>query len=165
MIIDLQYVETTKQLEEAADILREAAQWMIDSGNANWDPAAFTAATVRQTPSAAVYLAFVDGEPAGTLQLMEHDPFYWPNLADPYDALFVHKLAVCRRFAGQGIAYKMLDIVCDLAREKGKAFVRLECRGDRPKLRAFYGRYFDLVDEISLKPDFTTARFKISVGR
>jgi len=161
-MIELHLAETAEHLREAADILREAAQWMIDSGNANWDPAAFTTGTVRQTPHAAVYLAFVDGQSAGTLQLIEHDPFYWPNLAHPRDALFVHK-RVRRRFAGQGVAYKMLDGVCVLAREMDKAFVRLECRADRPRLRAFYGRYFDFVDVISLQPDYNTARFKIDL--
>lgn len=161
--IDFQIAETTEQLQCAADILREAAQWMIDTGNPNWDPAVFSAETVRQTPDAVVYLALVDGEPAGTLQLVRYDPFFWPNLADPYDALFMHKVAVRRRFAGQGVAYKMFDAVCDLARAEGRPFVRVECRGDRPKLCAFYGHYFEYVDDISLRPKFTTARFKIAV--
>ncbi len=36
MNIELQIAETAEQRQQAADILREAAQWMLDTGNANW---------------------------------------------------------------------------------------------------------------------------------
>jgi ribosomal protein S18 acetylase RimI-like enzyme len=52
--------------------------------------------------------------------------------------LFVHKLAAARRLKGRGAAAAMLDWARARASEQGRAYLRLDCAADRPKLCRFY---------------------------
>jgi GNAT superfamily N-acetyltransferase len=53
----------------------------------------------------------------------------------------VHRLAVRRAFAGQGISTALLEWAVDRARTLGKRYVRLDCDADRSRLRAVYERF------------------------
>ena len=103
------------------------------------------------------YLALVDGEPAGTLALVDYDPAYWPQ-ADKGEACFIHKLAVRRAYAGQGVADALLRFAVKEARKAGAATLRLDCRATRPELRRFYeARGFRFVGERRVFADYVGA--------
>jgi GNAT superfamily N-acetyltransferase len=53
----------------------------------------------------------------------------------------VHRLAIRRACAGQGISTALLEWAVDRARTLGKRYLRLDCDADRPRLRAFYERF------------------------
>jgi GNAT superfamily N-acetyltransferase len=65
---------------------------------------------------------------------------FWPDL-DAADSAFVHRLAVRRAFAGQGISTALLEWAVDHARTLGKRYLRLDCDADRSRLRALYERF------------------------
>jgi GNAT superfamily N-acetyltransferase len=50
----------------------------------------------------------------------------------------VHRLAVRRANAGQGISIALLQWAVEHARSLGKRYLRLDCDADRPRLRALY---------------------------
>lgn len=54
------------------------------------------------------------------------------------DALYVHRLVVEKDFQGRGIVPKVLKFTEELVPQKGKVFLRLDCRGNNPGLRKFY---------------------------
>jgi GNAT superfamily N-acetyltransferase len=64
------------------------------------------------------------------------DPDFWPE-DPPGEALYVHRLAVTRRFAKKGYSQAMLRWAEDEARRLGRPYVRLDCE-QRPKLIALY---------------------------
>jgi len=85
------------------------------------------------------HIAYLDGVPAGCMALMDHDPGFWPDIQKG-ESLFVHKLAVKRFAAGQGLADAIIAYAKSLCMDKGISALRLICAQDRPKLRAVYER-------------------------
>jgi ribosomal protein S18 acetylase RimI-like enzyme len=83
-----------------------------------------------------VYLGRVNGEPAATITLEWADDGVWSDL--PGDALYVHGLASKRAYAGMGLA--LLRWAERVAAEAGRPLLRLDCRAENPKLRAYYER-------------------------
>ena len=93
----------------------------------------------RRVENGSIYLARVGGAPAGTVTLAWDDRIVWPD-APEGDAGYVHGLAVARAFAGRQIGLAILRWVEGYVAGLGKPFVRLDCNGDNPALRAYYVR-------------------------
>lgn len=93
----------------------------------------------RRIVRGVIYLASLDGAPAGTITLEEDDREVWPEAAVG-EALYVHGLAVARAFAGKEIGLAMLAWAERVAANEGKSYVRLDCMADNPALRAYYVR-------------------------
>jgi GNAT superfamily N-acetyltransferase len=96
---------------------------------------------VRAEAGAAMFVvAEVDGRLGGAMRFQLEDQLFWPDL-DATDSAFVHRLAIRRACAGQGISTALLEWAVDRARTLGKRYLRLDCDADRPRLRAFYERF------------------------
>ena len=63
----------------------------------------------------------VDGEPVATFTLLLDDPKFWGER--PPDAVYLHKLAVRRAYAGRGLGARIVDWVDGEARRLGRPFV------------------------------------------
>lgn len=99
-------------------------------------------------------------EPVAAMVLQEEDRTFWPDVP-PGESLFVHKLAVVRRYGGRGLSRSMLDAARDLALATGKAYLRLDCAAGRPRLRGLYESYgFRCVGEGRVGP-FDTAFYEL----
>src|SRR5580765_5474695 len=117
------------------EVLDDAARWLASIGHEAWPVGSFLAADTRERRQVIdalefgeLYLATVDGEPAATMSLFDRDERFWPGA--PRDALYVHKLAVRRRFAGFGLGGAVLGWVEDRARSRGKPYLRLDTDPD-----------------------------------
>lgn len=121
----------------ATAILREVAQWLAERGDALWDASELTADEARlRAANGELVIAFARGEAIGCLYLQREDPELWADDA-PGEALYVHRLAVIRSHAGQGLSRALLDWACNEARTRGARFVRLDTEL-RPRLMAHY---------------------------
>jgi len=120
------------------ELLVEAATWVDALGVVMWDEDELDRARiVEEVAAGQFFIAYVDGEPAGVIRFQLEDHLFWPDL--PQDAsAFVHRLAVHRRFKGQGVSQALLAWSVDRARALGKRHLRLDCDESRPKLRALY---------------------------
>jgi GNAT superfamily N-acetyltransferase len=87
--------------------------------------------------SGQVYLAEIDGEPAGAIRFQLEDALFWPD-RPAGEAAFVHRLVVPRAFKGRGVARALLEWARGHARDQGRGLLRLDCDADRSKLRALY---------------------------
>jgi GNAT superfamily N-acetyltransferase len=85
-----------------------------------------------------LYVAESEGEIAATFTLLWDDPTFWGTQLP--DAVYLHKLAVRRRFAGQGIGAALVDWVAEHAAAAGRRFVRLDCLRKDLAIRAYYER-------------------------
>jgi GNAT superfamily N-acetyltransferase len=65
------------------------------------------------------------------------DLLFWPDHPEPA-AVYLHRIAIRRSFAGRGIPQIMLTWAVEYARSLGKKFLRLDCEANRPKLRLLY---------------------------
>jgi GNAT superfamily N-acetyltransferase len=116
--------------------LVEAANWQANSGMPMWRGEDLTSEQVSKDIHR-YFVAFACGQPAGTLKFQTEDKYVWPDIEDNA-AAYVHRLAVRRSFAGQGVSTLMLSWAVDRARALGKQFVRLDCDTERLRLRKIY---------------------------
>ena len=121
-----------------AALLDEATVWVGERGYEQWPlpfPRDELAAAIERGE---VYVAELDGEPVATVTLRWDDPQYWG--ARPPDAAYVHKLAVSRACAGQRIGIAIVEWADLTAARAGREYLRLDCLGDNPGIRAYYER-------------------------
>ena len=122
-------------------LLLDAESWLAERGIPMWLPVELLIDPIRNDVAAGMHLvAEIDGELAGTLRFQLEDALFWPDLP-PGGSAFVHRLAVDRRFAGQGVSTALLGWAVNRARELDREFLRLDCDAARPRLRAFYERF------------------------
>ena len=121
----------------AIEIMQEAAAWLVETRRPLWRLEDLTEAKILAgITKEDIYVGWMDGEAALAMILQWSDPFFWPQAQD--DSGFIHKLSVRRRFAGTNGSRQMVEWAEQEARRRGKAYLRLDCAGDRPKLCSFY---------------------------
>ena len=119
-------------------MLREAAAWVDALGEVMWEDGELDPNRIAADVAAGqVYLAQIDGHPAGSIRFQLEDPLFWPD-RPAGEAAFVHRLVVRRAFKGCGVARALLEWAMRHARATGRGLLRLDCDANRPKLRALY---------------------------
>src|SRR4051812_19603390 len=94
---------------EVVAILREAAVWLENRRMPLWQPAAFTPERLAADVARGQYmLVRWHGSPAGVFKYQRADAEIWPD-AIPGEAAYIHRVAVCRRYAGSGLAALLLQ--------------------------------------------------------
>jgi len=151
-------------IREFISILIEAAEWMDSIGMKNWDPSKFTIDEILiKNELNELFLCYADNEPAGCLKLQESDMLFWPDDSIG-EALYVHKLTVKRKFAGQGVSIFMLNWAKEQAKLKKCNYLKLDCLANRDRLIKFYkDQGFINVDERQVFGKSPSARFEIKV--
>ena len=151
-----------------ASLLQEVAQWLVDAGRPLWGAEEVGHERVRRQVAAGAYFMArageADGAPlAGVMRFELDDPHYWPEIA-PGTSAFVHKLAVRRACAGQGVSTALLEFARERARALQLSHLRLDCVADRKALRTIYERFgFVLHSEVQ-KGNWALARYELAVA-
>lgn len=128
---------TQADVELASDILVEAAAWLRERGMALWPPEMLTPEVLKPySDSGELFVVRRNGVGIGVFLLQWEDLLFWPDVPVGESA-YIHRLAVRRSVAGEGIAGTMILWACDRARNAGRRYMRLDC-ADRPKLRRVY---------------------------
>jgi len=131
---------TLPETAVVAAILREAAVWLEQRGMPLWQSSAFEPdRLVADVVGGQYMLARWHGEPAGVFKYQREDPEIWPD-AVPGEAAYIHRVAICRRYAGSGLAAVLLHAAATRAQRHGYRYLRLDCEAARPRLRAVYER-------------------------
>ena len=125
-----------------AATLIEAARWVEQlDGTIMWVEGELEEQRIRAEVAEGMFVvAEIDSQAVGTMRLQLEDHLFWPDL-EGGDSAFVHRLAVKRDFAGQGVSAALLDWAVDRAHALGKRFLRLDCDAERGRLRDFYERF------------------------
>lgn len=130
-----------EEAAHVASVLSAAAEDLSLKGQALWGSAEVSEDAVKEQVRAGRYYVAFDGEgPVGVFRLDLEDRLFWPEVVDGSSA-FIHKVAVHPSRQGQNLAHSLLGYACELARQHGRRFLRLDCMGGRPKLRAVYERF------------------------
>ena len=82
--------------------------------------------------------ASVNGEVAGTVRFQLDDQEFWPDLPPGHGSAFIHRLAVRRASARQGVSKALLAWSANHARALGRKYLRLDCDANRAALRRLY---------------------------
>jgi ribosomal protein S18 acetylase RimI-like enzyme len=126
----------SEELGEVVAVLSQAAAWLRSLGVEQWPqpyPAEWVAASLERGET---YLARENGAVVGTITLRWADQAFWGE--QPPVAGYVHGLAVGREFAGRGP--DLLEWAEEQVRDAGRDLLRLDCRADNARLRAYYER-------------------------
>jgi ribosomal protein S18 acetylase RimI-like enzyme len=116
--------------------MREAAQWLIDTGRPMWGMDELTRAALKNPPEDYLVL-YAGGDPAAACLLTFEDWIFWPDVPAGTSG-FIHKLAVRRAFAGQGYAQTLIRHAASICADKGIRSLKLDCDPDRKGLCKFY---------------------------
>jgi GNAT superfamily N-acetyltransferase len=124
-------------VREALAIIREAATWAAAKGVPVWEqhelrPDAYEAAARRSE----LVIGYADATPAATMLLQAEDALYWPD-EPPASALYLHKVAVRRTYAGQGWLPRLIQFAVAEAARQGIPRLRLDTI-ERPTPRSLY---------------------------
>ena len=128
------------EADDALSIVREAAAWADAQGIAVWTPDELRietfAAAARKSE---LVIGYAGQVAAATMLLQAEDPLYWPD--EPRgSALYLHKVAVRRRYAGQSWLTRLIHFAADDALRSGIRRLRLDTVL-RPKLSSMYERH------------------------
>jgi len=124
-----------------AAVLGEAARQLTARGQPLWTEREVSAEMVGPHVEQGLYYIAEDGEGVvGVFRFQREDRYFWPEMQEQ-DAAYLHKVAVPPARQGLGAAQRLLAAACELARGQGLRFLRLDCIGGRPKLRAIYERF------------------------
>ncbi|KAG0036833.1 rRNA-binding ribosome biosynthesis protein utp25 [Podila clonocystis] len=148
-LLKLQRITLPEELDEYIEVLERAASWMEANNLRQWIPGTFRQDEARSHIRTAIqnqtsYVVF--HTPTSTIAaifaLNYEDPFdemLWAHYAQDWkDAIYVHRLVVEADFQGRGIVPQILQFTEALVASKGKHYLRLDCRGNNPRLRQFY---------------------------
>lgn len=133
-------------------LLREASAWLASRGIEQWQSPPHTDRIAQALRRGEVFLATIDDRPMATLQVDGHaDPEFWTADDKPGDALYVHRLAVSRKYAGAGIGGTLLNWASERATAAGKPWLRLDAWKNNRGLHRYYeSQGFTLVRVIDL---------------
>ena len=110
------------------------------------------------------HIALLDGSPAACMAVVDHDPFFWPDV-EKGTSLFIHKLAVKRFAAGKGLSDALIAHAKTMCAKRNISSLRLDCYSKSPKLRAVYERNgFVCVGEKVLFDKYPTAFYEWSLS-
>jgi GNAT superfamily N-acetyltransferase len=127
-------VATAADRETVLDILRSASAARAAYGVTTWGDD--FPDIDRGILSGEVYLASMCGQSAGTFVLRWSDEAVWGP--DAGDSGYLHRLATRPEAAGRGLGTKLISAAADLARERGRRWLRLDCDRDNSRLRSYY---------------------------
>ncbi len=142
---------TVDDVPLVAEMLDEATAFVRTKGRDQW-PVPYPQEKLRDSVAdETLYVVELEGEPAATFTLLADDPKFWGDR--PPDALYLHKLAVRRAFAGRGLGARIVEWIAGEARRRGRSFIRLDCQRDLPGIRRYYDELgFDLRGELERGP-------------
>jgi GNAT superfamily N-acetyltransferase len=125
-----------EDVQAVSAILHEAAHWLEQIGQPMWRSGELSETNLAREIDQ-FYLAEVDQKSIGTLKFQMEDSLFGPDHPEP-DTAYVHRIALRRSFAGQGICHAMISWAARHAHLLGKKYLRLDCEATRPRLRAVY---------------------------
>jgi hypothetical protein len=129
---------TPQDIDAVAEILGEAARWLEEQGMPMWHQDELQPnRIVADVDSGQFFLAECDGVPAGAIRFQLEDRLFWPDVPQD-DSVFVHRLAVRRRFAGGEVSSALLLWAIARTHTLGRRYLRLDCEASRARLRAVY---------------------------
>jgi ribosomal protein S18 acetylase RimI-like enzyme len=119
-------------------ILQAAAAWLESKGIEQWQwPNQFSRVRIaNEVQNGQFWVARCHNEVIGTFKLQDTDPVFWPE--DGVAALYLHSLAIDRRFAGCGLGRELLRRAEFMAAARNKEFLRLDCMAENPILCEYY---------------------------
>ena len=138
MDINLRQVRNS-ELDAVYGILHENAIWLLSKGIIQWplDWLESIRPEIKVSINTELFYAVeINNEVAAVCEIKTATEALWDNSQTA--ALYIHKLAIRRKYSDAGLGRKILDLVKSKARLKNIAYLRLDCVAHNDKLREYY---------------------------
>lgn len=130
-------IARSDDVPQIVEILTEAAVWAKERGIERWWAIPFPEGWVRSGVSRGeVYAVELGSQMVGTLTLAKQDRLMWGE--GPPDAGYIHRLAIRRQFAHQGLGKRAVDWAAAEVRRWGRTKLRLDCLATNESLVRYY---------------------------
>lgn len=151
------------ELEHFLAVLKETAIWLRSEGKEMWNEQQLSSVNLlKNNVMDELFIGCKNDEVAAVMILQDEDKLFWPSAKN--DSLFLHKLAVRRKYAKQGVSKDMIDWAKSRARYLNKKYLRLDCDAERHKLCDFYeGQSFKKVSERIMFGKYLTAFYEFEI--
>ena len=153
------------EVEKAISVMREVAAWGREQGYRVW-PDEWLTQEELITPDAQwsnFCIGTIDGEIACAFILQWADSNYWPN-APKYEAAYLHKFCVRRKFAGMGMTKLVTEAIRAECRKRGIRYIRLDTGLDEKVVRKIYlAAGYKIVDIIDYPNGRSMALYELEV--
>ncbi len=153
------------EVDAAISVMREVAAWGRAQGYRVWLDEWLVPEELI-TPDAQpenFCIGIIDGETACAFILQWEDSGYWPN-APKYEAAYLHKFCVRRKFAGMGMAKMVTEAIRAECRKRGIKYIRLDTGLDEKAVRKIYlNAGYKIVDIIDYSNGRSTALYELEV--
>ena len=147
---------------EITAVLEEAAEWLRERSEELWRPQDLDGDEIARDVVDGLYRKAAAGtEIAGCFRFQTEDKEYWEDVPHS-DSAFIHRLAVRRKYAGSGLAARLMGIAKDEARSMGKRYLRLDC-ANRPRLRAVYEKQGFRFHSLKRREPYEVARYEFEL--
>ena len=138
-------------------ILLDTVSWVSEMGEPLWNNEDVVWGKLSKNYQVGdFYIAYVDGVPSGCMALIDHDPFFWPDVKKG-ESLFIHKLAVMKTARKSGVSDAMMDFFKKQGVERGVKTIRLDTDALRRKTMAYYERHGFILNETKVMGSFHVA--------
>lgn len=129
---------TNQVIEDFSIVLQDVVRWMNSTGRSLWPSEQVSAdGLLNSYKPEEIHAGYINNSPVAGMVVQQEDTFFWPHIPGS-ESLFIHKLAVLRKFKDQGISSLMIEWITAQAIDQGKKYLRLDCDAGRPKLCKFY---------------------------
>lgn len=156
---------TDSDIQDIEEILIDVVKWMKKNHISNmWTEESVKWSRLNKEYSIKdFYVGIINNELVACMALTDIDRKYWKD-SFVGDALYMHKLAVKRKYAGFGISNELIQYAINIAVEKNVKSIRLDCNAEREKLRAIYEKMgFQFVKIFDKKAEYKMALYQKSV--
>ena len=124
-------------LETASAILEEARAWLAAREIDQWTRPFDAAWLAPKIEARELFIVEQNAEPAGVFRLLWEDRLFWGD-RERGESAYIHSLAIRRRHAGTGLGGQILVAIADLAHDRNRANLRLDCVASNHRLIAYY---------------------------
>lgn len=127
------------EFESIFDILHENALWLASRDIFQW-PLDWLEGKRDEIQSSVeqglFYSVAIGADIAAVVEITPIADELWKN--DESAALYVHKLAIRRKYSGQSVGRKIIALIEEKAIQQGINYLRLDCVAHNLKLREYY---------------------------
>lgn len=145
-----QVVLASNQLQKAIAVMREVAAWGRQAGYRVWLDEWLTPDELitEEAQPENFYIGYVGTEIACAFLLQWSDSVYWPS-APKYEAAYLHKFCVRRKFSGRGMTKSVVAAIKAECAARGIRYIRLDTALDEKRVgRIYLDAGFHIVDVI-----------------
>ncbi len=138
-------ITIVQDVDRAIEVLHDVATWLETSGkhpNKWWQPQNMNREfMLQQAEPNEFYVALIDNTPAAAIILQDNQrnqDWHYIDKGSEVKALYLHWLAVARKFAGQDLPKVMITFAAKHAKRNNLPLLRLDTNAKEEKLTDMY---------------------------